>query len=146
MNKLISLAVTLAVAVLCSARFAAAQPVVEPANGPPQVATSAAFVLGPPKDDGPLVVRARFEVHEINEINEEKETFEFTGVLTLKWYDKRQAFDPAAAGVNEKFTRATISSTKYLRAGFRKLSSLTVPVRLNSKGSCSGRYRSVPRP
>ena len=98
MKKLVSLAVTLAVVVLCSARFAAAQPVA----GPPQAATSAAFVLGPPKDDGPVVVRASFEVHDIDEINEEKETFEFTGVLTLRWRDKRQAFDPAVAGVSEK--------------------------------------------
>jgi len=101
-KKLALLAVTLAVAVLCGVGFAAAQPVVGPANEPPQAAPSTAFVLGPPKDDGPVVVRASFEVQEINEINEEEETFEFTGVLTLKWHDKRQAFDPAAAGVNEK--------------------------------------------
>lgn len=74
-------------------RIAAAQPVAEPDNEPPRAATSTAFVLGPPKDDRPVVVRTSFDVREINEINEEKETFEFTGVLRLRWRDKRQAFD-----------------------------------------------------
>ena len=37
-----------------------------------------------------------------NEIDDEKETFEFAGVLTLRWHDKRQVFDPSAAGVDEK--------------------------------------------
>jgi hypothetical protein len=102
MKKLVSLTVTLAVAVSCSARAAVAQPVAEPANEPPQAATSAAFVLGPPKDGAPVVVRTSFEFHNIDEISKEKETFEFTGVLTLRWHDKRQAFDPAVVGVSEK--------------------------------------------
>ena len=102
MNKFVSVAATLAVVVLCGLRIAVAQSVAEPANEPSQAATNAAFILGPPKHDGPVVVRASFELHGIDEISEEKETFEFTGVLTLQWRDKRQAFDPAAAGVNEK--------------------------------------------
>jgi hypothetical protein len=48
------------------------------------------------------VVRASFKFHDINEINDETETFDFSGVLTLKWRDPRQAFDPAAEGVNER--------------------------------------------
>lgn len=59
-------------------------------------------MLGPPQGDGPVVVRASFVLHDINSINDEGETFEFSGVLTLKWQDKRQAFDPSIAGVNEK--------------------------------------------
>ena len=98
MNKRVWLAVTLTVVVVCGLRIAVAQPAIEP----PQAATSAAFLLGPPKDDGPVVVRASFEFHDIDEINEENETFEFTGVLTLRWRDKRQAFDPAVVGVDEK--------------------------------------------
>lgn len=65
-------------------------------------AASEPFLLAPPKEAGPVVVRARFELYDVNEINDEAETFEFTGVLTLKWHDPRQAFDPAVAGVNEK--------------------------------------------
>ena len=68
MNKLILLTIVV-IAVACSARVAAAQPVVEPDNEPPQAATGDSFLLGPPKDDSPVVVRANFEVHEINEIN-----------------------------------------------------------------------------
>ena len=48
------------------------------------------------------MVRANFQLHDINEINEQAETFAFSGVLTLEWHDERQAFDPAAAGVDEK--------------------------------------------
>ena len=102
MHKHISIAVALAVAVVCSATIAAAQPVAEPNTESPRTATSDSFLLGPPKDGSPVVVRASFDLHDINGINDEKETFEFTGVLTLRWHDKRQAFDPAAVGVNEK--------------------------------------------
>ena len=98
MHKPVWLAVILVAAVVCGAQAASAQSNINAA----QAATSAAFVLGPPKDDGPVVVRASFEFHDIDEINEESETFEFTGVLTLRWHDKRQAFDPAVVGVGEK--------------------------------------------
>ena len=60
------------------------------------------FLLGPPYPGGPVVVQARFELRDINEINEEAESFEFTGVLTLKWRDPRQAFDPDTVGALEK--------------------------------------------
>ncbi|NIS77027.1 MAG: hypothetical protein GTO00_05325, partial [Deltaproteobacteria bacterium] len=60
------------------------------------------FLLAPPKQAGPVVVRARFEFDKINEITTETETFEFTGVLMLKWHDPRWAFDPAVVGVDEK--------------------------------------------
>ena len=101
MNKFVSITVAMAVAVLCSARIAAAQPVAEPNNGPSRTATSDSLLV-PPKEYGPVVVRACFEFHDVNEINDEHQTFEFTGVLTLRWHDKRQAFDPAAVGVDEK--------------------------------------------
>lgn len=60
------------------------------------------FLLGPPQQAGPVVVRALFHLHDVNEINDEAETFEFNGVLTLEWRDSRQPFDPAVAGVAEK--------------------------------------------
>ncbi len=58
--------------------------------------------LGLPPGDRPCVVRAGFHLEGIASIDEEAETFEFTGVLTLQWNDPRQAFDPAEAGVDEK--------------------------------------------
>lgn len=60
-----------------------------------------------PDIEGPVVVSARFELRDINEINDEAETFEFTGVLTIRWHDPRQAFDPAAEGVKEKVYTGT---------------------------------------
>ena len=59
-------------------------------------------LLGPPAGKGPVVVRAEFEFQDINSINDEEETFEFTGILALTWKDPRQAFDPEVAGVGEK--------------------------------------------
>jgi hypothetical protein len=56
----------------------------------------------PLQDGAPVVVRAGFDLRDINQIDDEVETFEFEGVLTLEWHDERQAFDPAAEGVNEK--------------------------------------------
>jgi len=65
-------------------------------------ATSESFVLSPPDVPGPVVVRVSFELHDINEINDEMETFEFTGIMKLTWHDPRQAFDPDAEGLKEK--------------------------------------------
>lgn len=59
-------------------------------------------LLAPPDKKGPVKVWARFMLYDINKINDSSEAFEFTGVLSLKWNDPRQAFDPAAEGVKEK--------------------------------------------
>lgn len=59
-------------------------------------------LLGPPSADGPAVVRAAFELRDINEINDEAETFEIVGVLTLVWKDPRQAFSATDDGVAER--------------------------------------------
>lgn len=48
------------------------------------------------------MVRADFQLRDINDIDDETERFEFAGVLKLTWKDERQAFDPAEAGVSEK--------------------------------------------
>ena len=60
------------------------------------------FLLSPPQQSGPLMVTASFRLNDINEIDDTKEAFEFSGVLTLQWHDPRQAFDPLVAGVEEK--------------------------------------------
>ena len=77
----------------------------QPRKARPSSATSTAkerFVLGPPVGDGPVVVRATFQLRDLNDIDDAAETFEFSGVLELSWRDERQAFDPATAGVDEK--------------------------------------------
>lgn len=92
-----SIAALLALAAgLYPAPPAGAQPAGAPAD-----AGEAPFLLGPP-EGAPVVVHARFDLHDINQIDDEAETFEFTGVLSLRWQDPRQAFDPAVAGVEEK--------------------------------------------
>jgi hypothetical protein len=60
-------------------------------------------LLAPPPSEGPFVVRAGFQLLDINAIDEQSETFQFGGVLTVQWKDERQAFDPSLEGVDEKF-------------------------------------------
>ncbi len=63
----------------------------------------ASDILGPPTEHGPVVVDIGFYLSDIDDINEEQETFEFEGILTLSWTDPRQAFDPNETGYDEKF-------------------------------------------
>ena len=102
MTNLTTTAIALMVTLLCCTRMAAADPVAGSGSEPPRTAPSKPFLLAPPEKPRPVVVRARFELHGINEIGDEADTFEFAGVLTLKWQDPRQAFDPAAVGVAEQ--------------------------------------------
>jgi hypothetical protein len=81
-DKFVSLIAILIVALAFSVAMAVAQPAAQPGNVPAQSATSNPFLLNPPTENGPVVVRASFEVNDINAINDEKETFEFTGILT----------------------------------------------------------------
>lgn len=59
-------------------------------------------VLSPPASPRPVVVEVRFDLHDINDIDDEAETFEFSGVMTSVWRDPRQAYDPVVDGVSEK--------------------------------------------
>jgi len=58
--------------------------------------------LGLPDGERPLVVRAGFHLHDINAIDDDTETFELNGVLTLDWRDPRLAFDPGDSGADER--------------------------------------------
>jgi hypothetical protein len=102
MRSLSTKRMALVVASVCCARMAAAEPAPRTESDLPRPASSGPFLLAPPKEAGPVVVRARFELHDILDINDGEESFEFSGVLTLTWNDPRQAFDPAVAGTNEK--------------------------------------------
>src|SRR5262245_29819083 len=92
----------LVVSVLCCLVLAAAAPVAGTETDPPPNGSNEVSLLAPPTTAGAAVVQARFELHNLNAIDDASETFEFSGVLTLTWYDPRQAFDPAIAGVREK--------------------------------------------
>ena len=71
--------------------------------------TGVPFQFGPPTSDGPVVVRAGFFLHDVNNVDEELGTFELEGILTLRWSDERLAFDPAESTYSST-TRATPSS------------------------------------
>ena len=57
--------------------------------------------LGPPRHDGPVRVSIGFFLSDVNEVDEQHETFEFEAILTLKWRDPRLAFDPVEVGGDE---------------------------------------------
>jgi hypothetical protein len=102
MNRFITRAIALVLTVVCCLQLAITDSISGAENDLPRTESNEPFLLSPPKQTGPVVVWAHFELHDINEINDEAETFEFAGVLTLKWHDPRQAFDPAVTGVKEK--------------------------------------------
>lgn len=102
MRWLTAKAMILVSILMCCMPAVAADTVSAAGNNFPSTASSDPFLLGPPKETVPVVVSARFDLYDIYLIDEETETFAFTGILTLKWNDPRQAFDPAAVGVNEK--------------------------------------------
>lgn len=58
-------------------------------------------LLDLPNGTRPVKVHAEFHLLDIQKINDEEETFAFSGVLTLIWRDGRQRFDPVAEGVEE---------------------------------------------
>lgn len=60
-------------------------------------------LAGLPEVDGPVVVDIGFLLSNINAIQEEDETFDFEGVLSMHWKDPRLAFDPAETGYDERF-------------------------------------------
>ncbi|MGH8550839.1 MAG: hypothetical protein ACRERU_20020 [Methylococcales bacterium] len=88
---------------LCGVWTLAAEPVGRHGPGSsPQVGANETYLLGLPRDGRPMVVRTAFHLQDIDEIDDERETVEFTGVLILTWRDKRQAFNPDEARVDEK--------------------------------------------
>jgi hypothetical protein len=60
------------------------------------------FVNSLPLEDGPVQVTVSFELRDIDHIDDEAETIEFTAVMKLSWHDSRQAFDPVIEGTEEK--------------------------------------------
>ena len=48
-------------------------------------------MFNPPINDGPVVVHAAFHLQDIAEIDDEAETFQFVGFLSLIWLDPRRS-------------------------------------------------------
>ena len=91
MRKCGVIGIVLVLALACGARLAAVDSAVQTDSDSPRTAESSEFLLGPPQETSPVVVRSRLEFKDILEINDEEETFLFSGVLTLAWSDPRQA-------------------------------------------------------
>ncbi|MDG2306891.1 MAG: hypothetical protein P8R42_20050 [Candidatus Binatia bacterium] len=66
-------------------------------------AHAASHILGPPTDDGPVIVNVGFYLSDISDVDEEQETIQFEGIVTMRWKDPRQAFDSDETGYREKF-------------------------------------------
>lgn len=98
----LAFAATILLGLGLASRCQAARSAGGPAEGASDAGSAAAIQLGLPPGDKPSVVRIAFRLDGVTEIDEEAETFEFTGVLTLRWKDEHQAFDPDKTGVNEK--------------------------------------------
>jgi hypothetical protein len=81
-------------------------------------------LLTPPPSDGPVVVRTGFQLIDITLIDDQSETFEFTGMLSVQWKDERQAFDPAAEGVKEKFYQGNFQFNEISPAWYPEISLL----------------------
>jgi len=91
----------------------------------PELTTSHAqsnkFMSALPQENDPVVVTVSFELRDINHIDDETETVEFTGVLKLSWHDPRQAFDPAAEGTEEKVYQGNFQFNEVFDGWFPQL-------------------------
>ena len=101
-NKLSIAAIALIAPLVFYAQMAAADSIISSDDKLLQTASNELLPFALPPNERPVVVRARFEFHDINEIDDGAETFDFAGVLRLKWHDPRQAFDPVTEGVSER--------------------------------------------
>lgn len=83
---------------LCTALPLSAQQSSMPASPVGQVR-----MLDLPEGARPVPVKIGFHLLAIHAVDDEAETFRFSGVLKLQWQDSRQAFDPSVAKVSEMF-------------------------------------------
>ena len=90
---------------------------------------SQTVLLSPPQTDSPIEVRIGFQLFDVVQIEETTETFEFSGVLTVRWKDERQSFDPATEGVAEKFYQGSFQFNEIATSWYPEISLL------NSVGS-----------
>ena len=74
-----------------------------------------------PQKEGPVEVAVSFELRDIDHIDDEAETIEFTGVLKQEWHDPRQAFDPLAEGTGEKIYQGNFQFNEVFSGWFPQL-------------------------
>jgi len=74
-----------------------------------------------PRAKGPVEVTVSFDLRDIDNIDDEAETFEFTGVMKLSWHDPRQAFNPVTEGVEEKIYQGDFQFNEVFTGWFPQL-------------------------
>ncbi len=116
--------------ILPNAALLAQTPTTTSATPPSQT-----VLLSPPPSDGPIVVQAGFRLLDINSVDDQAETFEFSGILTVRWKDPRQAFDPAVEGVSEKFFQGDYQFNELSPAWYPEVVLLNVAGMLERTGS-----------
>ena len=79
------------------------------------------FPSSPPQVKGPLEVTVSFDLRDIDHIDDEAETFEFTGVIKLSWLDPRKAFNPATEGAEEKIYQGDFQFNEVYSGWFPQL-------------------------
>lgn len=79
---------------------------------------AADFVTPPTEANEPVVVHASFHLRDINEIDQQAETFQFAGVLRLRWHDARLAFDPEVEGAHAKLYLGSYQFTEVFPGWF----------------------------
>lgn len=85
-------------------------------------------LLRPPFAAGPVTVYATFNLVDITDIDDESESFTFSGMLSLRWKDPRLAFDPAEFGASEKVFTGEFQFREIMTAWYPEV------VLLNSSG------------
>lgn len=81
-------------------------------------------LLSPPPSEGPFPVGIGFQLIDIVTIDDQSETFEFSGILSVQWRDERQAFDPEAEGVQEKFYQGSFQFNEISPSWYPEISLL----------------------
>jgi len=79
------------------------------------------FLGALPQENGPVEVTVSFDLRDIDHIDDEAETFEFTGVMKSSWHDPRQAFDARAEGTDEKIYQGDFQFDEVFSGWFPQL-------------------------
>ncbi len=74
-----------------------------------------------PPAGGPVKVTVRFDLRDIDHIDDDEESFEFTGVVKSTWHDPRQVFDPALEGTDEKVFQGDFQFNEVFEGWFPQL-------------------------
>jgi hypothetical protein len=104
-----------------------------------------------PPGIGPTKVSISFQLQGLHEVDDESETFQFSGMIRMRWQDSRQAFNPASVGITEKIYQGNFQFDEIAPAWFPQLvlindtgsySTKAVTLKIDAKGNCE-LYQSI---